>query len=720
MWLDELRLWIRNYPRNVKPAARRRKMKRRLYVEALENRLCLSSFNAATTAALIAAIHSANTNGAAANTINLTGNGPYSLTAMDNNTNGPNGLPVIGSTVASTLTINGNGDIIENDSGSPLRFFEIAPGSGGSLVLKNIELQGGLAEGSGTSAEGGAIFNNGTLNVDGGVQLFDNKAIATGFTSGGGSNNAAGGGIYSTAGGTLKFNGNNLIEACYVIGGFANFGTGAVGGSARGGGVFANTTTATSLSSTTGTVIEGCQVFGGTGGAGGFGLTGGTGGVGGSGLGGGLFVSGSSSAAKATLTGFKFDNDEAFGGTGGAGGFGKQGGTGGAGGEAGGGGIYASGGTVTDSNFIDVLDCEAVGGAGGRGGDGNFTGGGNGGNGGSAVGGGVDAFATTLTLSASPTIENNLAIGGGGGNGGNASSKATTGGNGGNSGTGYGGGLYANGSVPVTLKNALVSNNTAEENRPGNGGLGFVALSGAGFGGAGGSYTGGFGGGIYLDQNASLASDTINLNTACGGLIVPAARLTLSPAGTGMAGGAGGNGATGAGGGLFVAGGTITVTSCTFDFNKASGGAAGNALIDRRGAIIGAAGTGGVGRGGALDVESGTITISKSQIENNFALGADQALTRGGQFAPGGAAAGGGLYAGGGTIQLTRDFIQRNQADGDYNPLVGGLGTGYGGGIYEVTGTTLTQDSFTSANLANNTASNNASSDNFGSGGPMG
>ncbi|HEV8069402.1 MAG TPA: hypothetical protein VGP76_16805, partial [Planctomycetaceae bacterium] len=186
-------------------------MNRRLYVEALENRLCLSAFNAATTAALIADIHSANTNGAAANTINLTGSGPYSLTAVNNNTNGPNGLPVIGSTVASTLTINGNGDIIENGSGLAMRFFEIAPGSGGSLVLKNIELQGGLVAGSGTSAEGGAIFNNGTLNVDGGVQLFENKAMGTGSSVGYG-NSAAGGGIYSTAGSTLKFNGNNLIE----------------------------------------------------------------------------------------------------------------------------------------------------------------------------------------------------------------------------------------------------------------------------------------------------------------------------------------------------------------------------------------------------------------------------------------------------------------------------------------------------------------------------
>jgi len=712
MWLDELRLWIRNYPRSVKPAARRRKTNRRLYVEALENRVCLSAFNAATTAALIADIHSANTNGAAANTINLTGNGPYSLTGMNNNTNGPNGLPVIGSKVASTLTINGNGNIIENGSDTPFRFFEIAPGSGGSLVLQNIELQGGSADGSGTSAEGGAIFNNGTLNVDGGVQLFDNKAMGTGFTPDGAGNSAAGGGIYSTAGGTLKFNGNNLIEACYAFGGFAALDTAGGGGDASGGGVFANTTTPTSLSSTTGTVVEACQAIGGTGAGGGTAFA--SGADGGSALGGGLFVSGSSTA-KATLTGFTFNNDEAFGGNGGAGAFGKQGGNGGTGGYGLGGGIFASGGTVTDSGFINVLDCEAGGGAGGAGGNGNFTGGGNGGLGGNGLGGGVAAVNATVNLSASPTIENNLAIGGGGGNGGAAVGSATTGGKGGNSGIGSGGGLYANvvngAAVTVTVKNALVSNNTAEEFRPGVGGKGFP-----GFGGAGGSYTGGFGGGIYLNQNAILASDTINSNSAVGGLIVPGAGLTRSPAGTGKSGGAGGNGATGAGGGLFVAGfGTITVNSCTFEFDKAVGGLGGSAL----GPKAGAPGLGGVGRGGAVDVEFGTVTISKSQIETNYALGASAAGTPSGGHSQGGAAAGGGLYAGGGTIHLTSDFIQRNLAAGDYNPITGSPNFGYGGGIYEVAGTTLTQDAFTSANLANNTGTA-FNSDNFASGGPMG
>ena len=94
-------------------------------------------------------------------------------------------------------------------------------------------------------------------------------------------------------------------------------------------------------------------------------------------------------------------------------------------------------------------------------------------------------------------------------------------------------------------------------------------------------------------------------------------------------------------------------------------------------------------------------------------------MTASGSHSPGGAAAGGGLYAGGGTIHLTSDFIQRNLAAGDYNPITGSPNFGYGGGIYEVTGTTLTQDSFTSANLANNTGTA-VNSNNFASGGPIG
>src|SRR6516165_3464880 len=107
MWLNELRLRIPGRHQSAEQARRPRKTKTRLYVEELENRLTPAVFNANNVAQLISDIHTANTNGASANTINLTGPGPYLLTGVNNTTNGPNGLPFIDSTVASTLTING-------------------------------------------------------------------------------------------------------------------------------------------------------------------------------------------------------------------------------------------------------------------------------------------------------------------------------------------------------------------------------------------------------------------------------------------------------------------------------------------------------------------------------------------------------------------------------------------------------------------------------------
>ena len=71
-------------------------------------------------AALYTDIGLANTNGTSANTINLTGSSPYTLTLVNNTTDGANGLPVIGSTVASTLTINGNGVTITRRRGTRL------------------------------------------------------------------------------------------------------------------------------------------------------------------------------------------------------------------------------------------------------------------------------------------------------------------------------------------------------------------------------------------------------------------------------------------------------------------------------------------------------------------------------------------------------------------------------------------------------------------------
>src|SRR6516164_6081520 len=77
-----------------------------LILEPLEDRTALSNFNALTVSDLITDINAANAAGGT-NTITLTAptTSPYVLTAADNTTDGPTGLPVIGK--KDTLTIIG-------------------------------------------------------------------------------------------------------------------------------------------------------------------------------------------------------------------------------------------------------------------------------------------------------------------------------------------------------------------------------------------------------------------------------------------------------------------------------------------------------------------------------------------------------------------------------------------------------------------------------------
>jgi hypothetical protein len=132
-----------------------------------------------------------------------------------------------------------------------------------------------------------------------------------------------------------------------------------------------------------------------------------------------------------------------------------------------------------------------------------------------------------------------------------------------------------------------------------------------------------------------------------------------------------------------------------------------------------------------VDIQGGTVTISKSQIEGNVAYGgnggavfntAGTAIIVGSPGGAGAGAAGGGLYAGGGTVHLTLDVIQENQVAGGYGTRGKGprSPSASGGGLYVVTGTVVTRDSFTLGNLVNNFDSNNDSNNNFGSGGPLG
>jgi hypothetical protein len=257
-----------------KAPARKEPRRVRLELEELEARLVLSATTTYTvaagdTATLIADINAANTSGAAT-TINLTA-GTYDFTSANNNTFGPNALPVI----TGDITINGNGAVLERDpslgQNTPFRIFyisgsqEASPSSSststgqatGSLTLENLTLAGGLAQGGGSDTgggglgAGGAIFNMGNLTLNG---VTVEQSVAEGG-SGGTGTSGSGGGLGSSSTGTSgNFGAGGAVSTT---------GTGGAGGFGGGGGA------------------------GGSGGAGGFGAGAGNGSAGGGGLGAG-------------------------------------------------------------------------------------------------------------------------------------------------------------------------------------------------------------------------------------------------------------------------------------------------------------------------------------------------------------------------------------------------------------------------------------------------
>ena len=135
-----------------------------------------------TTAALISAITTANsTNG----TVTLTSGCTYTLTAINNTTDGGGvGLPVI----KGKVTIQGSGATIARSTaaGTPtFRIFDVA--SAGSLTLNAVTISNGLANNG--QQGGGGIMSHGTLTVTGST-FTGNSAPATSGTSGGGINNS--------------------------------------------------------------------------------------------------------------------------------------------------------------------------------------------------------------------------------------------------------------------------------------------------------------------------------------------------------------------------------------------------------------------------------------------------------------------------------------------------------------------------------------------------
>jgi hypothetical protein len=289
-----------------------------------------SSYTAASTADLIADIKAANKAGGT-NTITLAANTTFDLTVVDNTTDGANGLPVIGGKNADSLTIIGNGDTIQRstNSGTPsFRLFDVASGS--SLNLQNLTLANGLAYGSGAAADGGAIYNQGTLTLSA-VMVENNTAegnVVNGtrntFPTG---QDAAGGGIWSNGSLTLA---NGTMLADNSANGGDIYSQQGKGGNAFGGGLYVAGGTAT-ISNTT---FYFNQAQGGAGG--------GPSTYAGNGYGGVVYVAG----GQASLTAATLMNNKAWGGPVGV----VPSGQSFAPGAGAGGGLYVAGGSVSLSN----------------------------------------------------------------------------------------------------------------------------------------------------------------------------------------------------------------------------------------------------------------------------------------------------------------------------------------------------------------------------------
>ncbi len=564
MWLNELwRRWMGQTPWQLRRRRHPSRMHKRLTLEALEERTLLANFVAANTNDLIADINSGNQAGTPT-LITLIPSTIYGFGQKDNQTNGGNALPVITGNITIFSTGSGFVDLVRNGTGV-YRLFDVA--SGGTLNLFNLTLDHGLAKGTGTAAEGGAIYSSGTLTLNG-VTVKSNTAQGSNTASGNGTS-AFGGGLY-VAGGSVSLT-HSSLSFNNVVGGN--------GGSGNGG-------------------------------------NGENGGSGGSGMGGGMYVT---SASGVTLINTTLSNNHAQGGNGGDAGNGGAGGLAGSG--AGGGADIAEAGGVTLSNDFVNSNVALGGNSGSSGSAVNPFGGFDGGTG---EGGGVVLQASNANLS-NDTFSFNAAEGGNGGGGGNGvkGHDRSAGGLGGDGGDGEGGGLVAAVTGSATVSADTFSGNIVFGGLGGDGGNGGNAGH-AGAGGTGGSGGFGGGGGLFVEAGGfTLTNDTISNNlvqgsSGGGGGHGGSASLSLfANGGAEGTGGNAGNGGTGAGGGLYVAGGTLSLLNDTVSANSVFGGvggAGGNAGTEVNGTTIipnyvdveadGESGNGGDADGGGVYVQA--------------------------------------------------------------------------------------------------------------------
>jgi hypothetical protein len=289
-------------------------------VHRLEDRAVPAGFTAASASDLTADIDAANAT-PEADTITLAAGKTFTLTAVNNTTDGANGLPVIAA--GEDLTIVGNAAVIERSTtaGTPaFRLLDVA--AGGTLTLQNLTLQGGLSSALGRDGRGGGVYNQGSLTLSG-VIVQNNTSTAQGLDGALHPVGTFGGGLYSA--GSLVMTGCT-VQYNAAIGGAGMYfwGYPYPGGDARGGGVYvAGGTAVISHTTIAGNTAQGgagadgspgCDCDGFAQGGGGAGAQAGA--DGGDGLGGGVYVAGGT----VTLRDTSVTGNVARGGAGGAGG----------------------------------------------------------------------------------------------------------------------------------------------------------------------------------------------------------------------------------------------------------------------------------------------------------------------------------------------------------------------------------------------------------------
>lgn len=173
-----------------------------------------ATINVAGACTLINAINNANADadtdgadgcpaGSGADVINLGKNKTYTLSSVNNDTDGPNSLP----SVTSVITISGNGSTIQRDLASNYQFRIFHVAASGTLTLNSTRVKNGAIRWLGN---GGGIFNQGTVTLS-------NSAISA-------NSGSSGGGIANQGAITLS---NSTVSAnsSYSGGGIANQGT---------------------------------------------------------------------------------------------------------------------------------------------------------------------------------------------------------------------------------------------------------------------------------------------------------------------------------------------------------------------------------------------------------------------------------------------------------------------------------------------------------------